>query len=335
MRPNSCVRAWLRNRWLRCCALSVGLGWPLPVMGQLTVDKSFFSAAPRKVDVPVRVPAADGADFDDVVELPTGVRDVGVTFVPGFQTVELVNVVWIRSDEEAAAVSPSLFHPAGVAAPLQTLVDQETGVPGGTMGPHWEHQDPEHAAGRSPLTQVHGASPNSIGLIYGMRAVISDDYEIGTVAGGVLGSGYWNTRAQSLIVGPQAGAIWLQNFGPLAARLQGTAMAGYNNCRVEQNSRIGDLSPGRHNHPLYLVGTSSAYVESQSQFASSAEVIAEATLRLTNASAFLFGWNGIVVDNIFFADGRTNYQLPRLGLRDPGDQSLFVHNFYCGLQVLR
>jgi hypothetical protein len=137
-------------------------------------------------------------------------------------------------------------------------------------------------------------------------------------------------------MGPAAGLVWTKMRGRWTARLQGLASVGFNSGSVEQRSSIGVQSvSGATNRLLYAQPTESAHHDSFDEISPSGELRAELNYSITENVTFAINWSGVSVENALEAADRTRYYLPDMGLVDPGNQRIMVHNFFCGIEVLR
>jgi hypothetical protein len=132
------------------------------------------------------------------------------------------------------------------------------------------------------------------------------------------------------------GLVWIKTRGRWTTRLHGLASAGFNGGSVRQENSIGaELVPGAVNRMLYAQPTKSAHHASFDEMSPSAELRAEANYRITDNITFAINWSGVSVENALEAAGRTRFYLPDMGLAEPGHQRILVHNFFCGIEVLR
>jgi hypothetical protein len=212
---------------------------------------------------------------------------------------------------------------------------------GGSGEPDASDERPDVGLDQAPLASfdADGRLPratNVVAAVYGLRAIRSDDDFAIRANGGVLGRSEWGNFTNNDVIGPQAGVVWARNHGPWSLLLQGTALAGYNAGRIRQHGEIEtDLVEGDVNNLLYVGRTQFRYYEHTDRFSRSGEIVAEVEYRVTDSAALRFAWTGVVVDNVMFAEDRLEYRLPDMGLRDPGNERLFVQNFYCGFEFLR
>ena len=176
---------------------------------------------------------------------------------------------------------------------------------------------------------------NGIGIVYGLRSFNNRDTFGFDGSGGILGHASVSTLAENDIVASQVGIAWAKILGRWWWRVQATVLAGYNDGRVDQAAIIGEeLQPGAINRLLIAQPTYSQHFESHHVFSPGSELRAEAYYHFTNAISLNLAWSGLFFDNVLLAENRTQYSLPDMGLRDPGDQHLLIQEVYCGIEYL-
>jgi hypothetical protein len=174
-----------------------------------------------------------------------------------------------------------------------------------------------------------------VGIIYGIRAIQRQKSESVFLEGSVLHTFYWETEAKNDIMGPQLGVVLARSVGRLSMRLQATAMAGFNFGIVQQKGALGEgLVPGALNQPLYARPAQFRHVDPHDEISPSGELRVEARYRLSEMVTFAISWSGVAIGNALVTDDRTLYQIPELGLVDPGEQTILVHNLFCGLEMM-
>lgn len=274
-------------------------------------------------------------DFDDLHTFNIGFDQVSTGEIPYSGAIDVVDVIWLGGDEEDETVVHSLADWQAAEA-LRISDWQQTGIDRGArpsdggLGPG----DPNPAPQRSPV-RVRGKR-NGLGMIYGLRMIERDDWQSLNATGGILGSMHSATVADNHIMGPTLGMIWIKTRGRWTARLQGLLSVGFNSGEVDQNNLVGsELIPGATNRLLYGQRTASTHHDSFDEFSPSGELRAEANYRITDALTFAISWSGVAIDNALEAENRTVYYLPDFGLADPGNQRLLVHNFFCGIELVR
>jgi hypothetical protein len=206
----------------------------------------------------------------------------------------------------------------GGAAPLDRIASEEPSpVP--------------HTLARAVRTRNNG-----IGIIYGLRTIDRQDSYSVSAVGGIIETFYLDTVAENHIIGPQVGLVWLKTRGRWSARLQGMASMGFNYGDVQQDGQIGpELIPGALNRPLFARPTEFAHKDPHNEFSPNGELRAEAIYRITNRITFAVDWSGVVIDNALESQERVRLALPDMGLIDRANQRTFVHNFFCGIEMVR
>lgn len=173
-----------------------------------------------------------------------------------------------------------------------------------------------------------------IELRYGVRYLRLRDTFLFDGDGGVLGETSFNTTLTNNLVGPQIGFRWTEQRGKLGLNAQGRFLFGYNVRNWEQFGGVGeDLTPGRHNHPLYATPHSFSYGRSDDDFSPLGEMRLQTTYQLTKDVALQLGWTGIFVDNIRRASTHVRYRLPEVGFRDGPKDTMIVNGINFGVVI--
>jgi hypothetical protein len=274
-------------------------------------------------------------DFGDLHTFDIAYDRVSVDQIPYSGALDVINVVWFGDDQRDEGVEHSLA--SWQAAEALRISDWlALGIAGGARSSDagLGAEDPNPAPQLAP--ELVGRKKNGVGLIYGMRMFERGDFQSLFATGGILGSLQSETVAANHIMGPAAGLTWIKTRGRWTARLQGLVSVGFNSGSVEQNSRIAaELVPGATNRLLYAQPTEAAHHDSFDEFSPSGELRAEANYRISKNVTFAINWSGVAVDNWLEAEGRMRFYLPDFGLVDPGNQRLLVHNFFCGIEMVR
>ncbi len=344
----TCRHALILARWLHfICILSFSF-WiaPLFIPSANSSDEFQFLRLQDDLD-PDGVPGrgvtidADGnififRDFGDLHSFNVIYFDsLASTGLPYSGAVDVLNVVWlgdpqpkIEQDESNIAWQP--------AEALRMRDWQLTGVDGAPVA----KSNSVWPIDVSPIPAMAaaevGPSRNGIGLIYGLRAIERQDGQYFLATGGILDRSQWQTEVENHIIGPQLGVVMLGSAGPLSIRIQATAMAGFNYGDVRQSGAIGhERISGALNRPLYARPVAFNHITNHDEFSPSGELRGEATYRLSQSASLVFTWSGTAIRNALLSENRTRWQLPDMGLIDPGDQHIFVHNLFCGINVVR
>ena len=175
-----------------------------------------------------------------------------------------------------------------------------------------------------------------IGLAYGIsRLALVDRFRF-EADGGILGHTYSDTRANSVVTGPQVGIVGFESLGPLTFYAHVLVVMGVNEGAMRQHNGIGDeLVPGATNRPLYSPSTHSEHRASSDEFAPATVYWLEASLQLTEHTSLKATVSGIHINNILLAADRVHYYLPDMGLLDPGEQHYAQQQIYCGIEMVR
>ncbi len=274
-------------------------------------------------------------DYGDLHEFNIAFDRISAGGIPYSGAIDVINVVWLGDDQGDEEVDRSLS--SWQAAEALRISDwQITGNDAGVRSPEANTAKDDPNPSPALAHKFTSNRQNGIGLLYGMRMFERWDDRSFNASGGILGTTQSSTVANNHIMGPAVGLIWIKTHGRWTARLQGLASMGFNSGSVEQYNSIGsELVPGATNRLLYAQPTESAHHDSFDEFSPSGELRAEANYRITENITFAINWSGVAVENALEAAGRTRYYLPDFGLVDPGNQRLLVHNFFCGIEMVR
>ncbi len=273
-------------------------------------------------------------DFGDIHTFNIGFEQITVGQSCGLQSIDVCDVVWLSGTEENSSTDTySSKRPGRV---VRTAHDFElTRIEAGDIRDL--DDSPPDTAYAEPLAVDTGirACGNGIALVYGLRS-FNSLYSFGLeMRGGIIGKTDVITTAENQIVAPQVGIAWVTTRGRWSLQTQGTALAGYNDGRVEQHSATGqELIPGAINRPLFAQPVSSQQFESHHEFSPGAEIRAETRYSVTDSLSLQLAWSAVFFDNVLLADDRTTYLLPNFGLNDPGDQHHLTEDIYCGIEYV-
>jgi hypothetical protein len=175
---------------------------------------------------------------------------------------------------------------------------------------------------------------NNLDFYYGVRYLRFRDNFVVNGDGGVLGLTTIDTQIINNVIGPQIGLNWRQNRGRWTGTLNGRFQFGYNLSNWSQDGFMGeDLTPGRHNHPLYLRPFTFKSGHRDDNFSPVAEMRWEVAYNFTKSVAIKGGWTGIYMGNVYRASTHVRYRLPEMGFllnNDPED--VIVHGGNIGLE---
>jgi hypothetical protein len=174
---------------------------------------------------------------------------------------------------------------------------------------------------------------NVVELRYGARFLRFEDNFVVNASGGVLGESAWNTQIDNNIVGPQVELRWYNQRGRWSAMVDSKFMFGYNTQNWDQVGFLGsDLTPGRHNHPLYLWMHSFQYGQTTDNFSPVAELRIQTSYQLARAVALKAGWTGTYVGSVRRASTVVKYRLPDMGFQDRGQQDMIANGLNLGVE---
>jgi hypothetical protein len=86
--------------------------------------------------------------------------------------------------------------------------------------------------------------------------------------------------------------------------------------------------------PIFVHPAFFRHVDPHDEVSPSGELRMEATYRLTPNISFALTWSGIAIRNALLAENRIRDFQPDAGRADPGEQQIFVHNLFCGVNVV-
>jgi hypothetical protein len=274
-------------------------------------------------------------DFDDLHTFNIAFDRVDLGQIPYSGAIDVINVAWFGDDQTDEVVERTLSNWQPAAA-LRFGDWQTTGIDGeirpGLNGAWAAEPGPPPTV----APEFQGKKQNGVGLIYGVRIFQREDAQTLLAEGGILGTTWSQTVASNQVAGPAAGLVWIKTYGRWRTKLQGLLSLGFNAGSVQQSNIAGaELTPGAINRLLYAQPTESAHHDSFDEFSPSGELRAEANYRITESVTLAVNWSAFAVDNALEAENRRLEYLPDFGLVDPGNQRLFVHNFFCGIEMLR
>ena len=174
---------------------------------------------------------------------------------------------------------------------------------------------------------------NNLEFYYGARYLRFRDNFVVNANGGVLGLSAWDTQIINNVIGPQVGLQWTQTRGRWSTNVNGRFTFGYNVSNWNQDGFIGeDLTPGRHNHPLYLRPFSFNHGRRDDDFSPIAEMRMQVAYNFTRSVALKAGWTGMYVGNIYRASTHVRYRLPDMGFLIGDPEHVIVHGATGGLE---
>jgi putative beta barrel porin BBP7 len=327
----------LRGLWKVCRLLVIGIAIVAilsPAAFALVddLDPDQFQGGPVIVDgyagfVPV-------FDYQDLHTFNIFLEYMAVGGVPLSGAVDALDVIWLN-DETASEQADDTIVSWQTAEPLRVGDWQVTGIDGGSVSPSDVRWLGEIGPAPQMAAAPQGSRRNDFGIIYGLRMIERQNSIYVTATGGIIGASYWHTEAENHVIGPQLGFVLLRNRGPWSIRLQATATAGFNYGDVQQNGSIGQrLIPGALNQSLFGRPTTFRHVDAHDEVSPSGELRFEASYRLTQNVSFAVTWSGIAIHNALLVEDRIRDFQPDAGLADPGNQQIFVHNLFCGVNVV-
>ena len=167
--------------------------------------------------------------------------------------------------------------------------------------------------------------------------------------GNTLGPGYWYTKAENHIVGPQVAVRWLRKQDRWTWSAEGRFFAGFNSQNIRQQVSLGSelFPPGRivgalptdppqPGLPLAMGPTNANHSTHANEWSPAAELRIELTYQLTRAISCDIGWTGLWIDGIARGSNMIVYELPRMGIDMANNrQGTFVNGINIGVSVNR
>ena len=179
----------------------------------------------------------------------------------------------------------------------------------------------------------HQNSLVSIGC--GVRYLRLEDAFYWEGRGDMLGRTYADTSVRNSIVGPQIQATYSRQKAKWNFMVDGRFTFGYNIQDIDQIGAIGEsLVPGGANSPANAQPHAVSYGMRKNDFAPLGELRAEMSYRVTRSVAFRLGYTATIIDNITRASQTVRWYLPDLGIRDDGQQEIFINGANFGFDVV-
>jgi hypothetical protein len=161
------------------------------------------------------------------------------------------------------------------------------------------------------------------------------DYRL-NLAGGTLGVFNLRSDVESQALGPQLSVKWTLRRGPWQASADAAAALTYMNIDGDQHVHFGqDLVPGQYNRGLYLTPTQSSSHLNDWDVAPALEAGVRASYDVTPSMLCFIRGDAIQFGNARDAQDAIVFQLPRMGLRDPGGYDVTVTAATIGVEVRR
>ena len=169
----------------------------------------------------------------------------------------------------------------------------------------------------------------------GVRYLRLDDTFFWEGRGDLLGRTYAETFARNSIVGPQIQASFASQHQRWNFKLDGRFTFGYNIQDIDQVGAIGeDLVPGGINRPASAQPHAVSYGRQKDDFAPLGELRLETSYRVTRNIAARLGYTATYISNITRASQSVRWYLPDLGIRNEGQQDIFINGANFGFDVI-
>ena len=161
------------------------------------------------------------------------------------------------------------------------------------------------------------------------------DYRL-NLAGGTLGMFNLRSDVESQALGPQLSVKWTLRRGPWQASANAAAAITYMNIDGDQHVHFGqDLVPGQYNRGLYLTPTQSSNHLNEWDVAPALEAGVRASYDVTPGMLCFIRGDAIQFGNVRDAQEAIVFQLPSMGIRDPGGYDVTVTAATIGVEVRR
>jgi hypothetical protein len=273
-------------------------------------------------------------DFDDLHQYSVVFDSLSAAIIPYSGAVDVANVIWMGDDSKTGQDRSNIV-PWRAAEALRLHDWRLTGLDRGVTSP-MDLDWPPHIDAILPIAAPSDNDhANGVGIVYGIRAIQRQKSETVYIDGSILRNLHWQTDAENQILGPELGMILARSVGRLSTQLQATVMAGFNFGEVNQQGVMGDgLVPGALNRPPYVSTVIFGHNDPHDEISPSGELRAEARYQLRDNVTLALRWSGIAIGNALLTEDRTFYRLPDMGLVDPGEQTIFFHHLFCGVEVV-
>ena len=275
-------------------------------------------------------------DFDDLHTFNIAFDQVGVARQYGLREFDTGGVYWVR-ENGSVRPDPDQVTARRAEAAVSNLPIDSPKVRRGTGSRTVFVRAPRRSQIVPQYSKFAADRRGSgIGMTYGYcECALYDRFRF-DAEGGILGRTFSDTRANSIVTGPQVGIVGFDTFGPLTIYAHSLFVIGANDGDLRQNNGIGaELVPGATNRLLYAQPTYSEHQAAFAQVSPAAVYWAEASLQITEQTSFKVAVSTVFVNNVLLAEERVRFYLPDMGFRDPGDQNYAQQTFYCGIEMIR
>lgn len=177
---------------------------------------------------------------------------------------------------------------------------------------------------------------NQLRLMYGVRYMrFRDDFDV-TKIGGVLGDGFWNTRIDNNLVGPQIGLSWFHQKQKFLFEANTRFMAAYNIGDWSQSGALGGgtLGGGVYNQPLNFNPVTFKHGKQTDDFSPLAELRFQLRYQVTTAISANVGYSATYVGAIHRSASSVRYRLPDMGFKQGTSENLFMNGLNFGVDVV-
>ncbi len=169
---------------------------------------------------------------------------------------------------------------------------------------------------------------------YGVRFFRLEDYFSFDGRTDLMGRIFSNTRTENQLVGPQLRLKWSHRKAQWRTDLDARFMFGWNIQDLDQTNGVGEEAvPGALNSSLIAQPHYSRYGRQDEDFSPLVELRAAVGYQLTNAISLNAGYTATYIDSITRSSQVVDYYLPYIGLKQGGEQDIFVNGVDVGVEV--
>jgi hypothetical protein len=155
-------------------------------------------------------------------------------------------------------------------------------------------------------------------------------------SGGVMGETSIESSIESQSLGPQLSVRWTLRKGPWQARAEAVAALTYMNIDGDQHAKFGyDLIPGVYNRGLYQLQNRADSHLNEWDVSPALEAGVLAGYDVTPTTLCFIRGDVLQFGNVRETRDAVIFQLPRMGIRDPGGFDVTVTAATIGVEVRR
>lgn len=189
-----------------------------------------------------------------------------------------------------------------------------------------------HRLGNRHHMQKHQNQHFEVG--YGVRFFRLEDEFSFDGRSDLMGRIFSNTRVENQLVGPQVRLRWEHRQAKWRTSLDARFMFGWNIQDLDQTNGVGeDALPGGLNNSLIAQPHYSRYGRQDEDFSPLVELRAQVGYNLTSAVSLNAGYTATYIDSITRSSQVVDYYLPYIGIKQGGEQTIFMNGVDVGVEV--